>query len=530
MAFALVTSQLMLLAPSTAVAAPTISVDSTGDDPDFNPGDGICGTTNGGGTCTLRAAIQEANASTSVDEIHFDIPGASGATHVIEPLSVLPWITSPVSIDATTQAGYSGAPLIVVDGSSAPPIADGPDAFMVDADDVVITGFEIRDWHDDGVELHGDRSVVTANHIYNNDEGVLTEDGDDNLIGGLVSADRNVISGNRVGISIHDGIGNQILGNYVGTDASGTGAIANQESGVYLWSSARDVRIEGNVISGNTRHGVFVDHASHVTVADNRVGTNAAGTSAVPNRDDGINVTNGHEVWIGPGNVISGNGDGDGDHGVQLEEAATEVEIFGNRIGTDGSGASAVPNARNGVHADADAVLIADNQVSGNGEDGLRLEQQGAVVRGNLIGTDSAGTGPLPNGDDGIDTGSGTTGSDIGGVDPGEGNVIAFNVDDGIVLRNHPGTQAAIVSNSIFGNGGLGIDLLGDGVTANDYTPTIDGDTGPNDLLNHPEIDLAAAAEGTIYTQFDLPVPDGHYRIEFFVSPLRCRSLRARRG
>ena len=66
--------------------------------------------------------------------------------------------------------------MIVLDGSTAPPISDGPDAFMVDANNVTIRGFEIRDWHDDGVELHGDNNRVVANRIYNNEKIVARRD------------------------------------------------------------------------------------------------------------------------------------------------------------------------------------------------------------------------------------------------------------------------------------------------------------------------------------------------------------------
>ena len=79
------------------------TVNSIGDEPDASPGDSIAETV--AGQCTLRAAIQEANATLGADTIHFAIPGAG--PHTIQPTSGLPKITDPVTIDGYTQAGAS---------------------------------------------------------------------------------------------------------------------------------------------------------------------------------------------------------------------------------------------------------------------------------------------------------------------------------------------------------------------------------------------------------------------------------------
>src|SRR6266542_3168085 len=91
----------------------TFVVDSTGDESDIAPGDGACAVAPGG-PCTLRAAIQEANASSGTDAVRFNVPPSGG--YVISPASALPEIVVPLVIDATTQPGYSGQPLMELDG------------------------------------------------------------------------------------------------------------------------------------------------------------------------------------------------------------------------------------------------------------------------------------------------------------------------------------------------------------------------------------------------------------------------------
>jgi hypothetical protein len=528
-AFALVLSQVMLLSIPAAMGAPVVVVNSTGDLGDSNVGDGVCDTgdtLNGSSTpeCTLRAAIEEANAS-SVDEITFDMP-ISASPYVIKPASVLPWITATVSIDGTTQTGFTGTPIVTLDGSSTPTSTGGTDGLLLESDGSTVRGLVVRDFEDDGIEIHGDANTVVGNHIFGNDSGVLIENGTDNVVGGLSAADRNVISDNdNGGVAITGGDRALIRGNYIGVDTDADSALANQGHGIDIYGTTIDAVIgPGNVISGNTGDGVRVDGAgSTATISGNYIGINTDGTSALANGGNGVSVSDvAGAVEIGgagagEGNVISGNTG----HGVNLEYGAGVVTIHNNRIGTNASGATAIGNGEDGIHADSDSVVIEDNQVSGNGVDGLRIERLDAVIRGNLIGTDSAGTGGIPNGDDGVDTGSGTAGTVIGGVDVGDGNVIAFNTDEGISLREYDSTTAAILSNSIFGNGGLGIDLkevgsTPDGPTANDVG---DLDDGSNDLLNYPVITSAQTAGNTVYVDFDLDAPAGWHRIEFFTNP-----------
>ena len=102
-------------------------MNSTGDAGDASPGDGSCDT---GGTnsqlateCTLRAAIEEANALAGSDPIRFDMPstepGHSGGVWTISPTSQLPDIDETAIIDATTQTGWTTTPVVELNGSGA---------------------------------------------------------------------------------------------------------------------------------------------------------------------------------------------------------------------------------------------------------------------------------------------------------------------------------------------------------------------------------------------------------------------------
>ncbi|HXI96682.1 MAG TPA: hypothetical protein VNG04_11180, partial [Candidatus Acidoferrum sp.] len=237
--------------------------------------------------------------------------------------------------------------------------------------------------------------------------------------------------------------GNKVQGNYIGTDASGSAALGNGANGVAIGGVPGNViggtdPGDGNVISANLASGVVItgSAASGNLVQGNLVGTDRTGSFAL----------------------------GNGTWGVTLDGAN------GNTVG------GTTPGARNVMSGNRfDGMLIA-NSASGN------------LVQGNFMGTDAGGTNPLPNGFNGVAVDGAAFQNTIGGTDAGAANRIAYNPVDGVVVRS--GTRNAIRGNSIFSNGGLGIDLGDDGVTSNDRG---DADTGPNNLQNFPVITRAVA-------------------------------------
>ena len=532
LAFLLTTGSVLFLAQPTAEAMPTVVVNSTRDLPDLIHGDGHCDT--GGlntdlvSECTFRAAIQEANASPLVNQITFNIPtsdpGHSAAPlgFLIQPSTALPPVSTTMTINATTQPGYSTRPVIVVNGASA----GTSDGLLVTSNSSTISGLNIQGFGDDGIELIGNNNTVTGNWIgvnltgsaaVPNDDGVLIRGGG-NVIGTTSPNGGNVISGNLDdGISVDSANNTDIRGNRVGTNGSGTNAIPNQGHGVAIQFGSFGTYVgQGNLISGNNQVGVYVNDAFGTEIVGSVIGLDATGGVALPNSQDGIEVGFlSIGVDIGPNNVISGNTN----HGIDLHWGAIGVNVTGNRIGTNSSGSTAVGNGEDGIRADANGVNIVDNQISGNGGDGVRLERLNASVRGNLIGTDASGTSPIPNIESGIDTGSGTGGSTIGGTGSGDGNIIAFNGEQGVSFRVYSSTNGAVISNSIHSNGALGIDLFAGGLPGPTPNDPGDGDGGPNNLINFPVITSAETAGPTAYVAFDLDVPAGWHRVEFFTNP-----------
>jgi hypothetical protein len=190
-------------------------------------------------------------------------------------------------------------------------------------------------------------------------------------------------------------------------------------------------------------------------------------------------------------NVISGNA-GDG---VFLYRAGAGNSVQGNFLGTNAAGTGALPNEDGVGLLDTAATTIggtgagAGNLISGNTRAGIFLSGSGTtgtVVQGNRIGTGANGAGTLGN-PNGVYIG-GAPGNVIGGPTPAAANVIAFSGGSGIVVDGSAAGRNAIRGNAIFGNGRLGINLLALGSPADGVTPNdpLDADSGPNNLQNYP--------------------------------------------
>ena len=301
-------------------------------------------------------------------------------------------------------------------------------------------------------------------------------------IGGLAAtpgqAPGNLISGNLDnGVALFGGSGHVVLGNLIGTDASGTAAVANR-SGILLSNTAGDV-IGGvgagsrNVISGNATDGVVISGAGSTgnRVVGNRIGTTANGLSALGNGNDGVQINDAADNTIGgaapgAGNLISGN---DG-NGVAISGAsATGNLVAGNFVGTDATGTLDLGNGQEGIILSAPGNTVggasagARNVLSGNAKNGISIvfaEATGNVVLGNYIGTDATGTIAIGNSAEGIGIGVGASGNTIGGTAPGTRNLISGNANFGVRLADTGTTANVILGNFIGttfdGSGALG--------------------------------------------------------------------------
>jgi hypothetical protein len=448
--------------------------------------------TNDSGAGSLRQAITDANANANVggaDTVSFNIPGAGVQTITLS--SQLPTVTDPVIIDGYTQPGASVNTLAV-----------GDNAVLL-------------------IEINGNNAVGTA----------LTITAGSSMVRGLVINRLNNFFGS--GIALQTNGGNTIVGNFIGTNASGTAASTNAGYSISLTTSNNTLGgtmpAERNVISGNNI-GIALGFSGGVTqhnvIEGNYIGTNASGTAAIGN---GVGISNGGEAnnTIGgttgttPGgactgacNVISGSNGGPGVY-VANGGAANNV-IQGNFVGTNATGTAAIPNFDGIQLNNTSGNLIggttasARNLVSGNMNYGIRLGAFGATVEGNFVGTQTDGTSALGNGDNGINAENPF--NQIGGTAQGASNTIAFNGRSGVGVVNTAAN--AISGNSIYSNSALGIDLSPIGVTPNDPNDT---DTGSNNLQNFPVVTSATSNGSTTTIQGTLnSTPNATFTLEFF--------------
>lgn len=405
-------------------------------------------------------------------------------------------------------------------------------------------------------------------------EGVFIAAGSSaNYIGTASPGGGNVISGNsRAGVVIAglNAEGNFLLGNAIGTNAARDAALPNQNEGVAIFDSARQNFVgfpgsggyptSGNLISGNLGPGLTISGAGtgFCTVAANRIGTNGAGTAALPNGGAGVAIfgTTGICVvggqLVNAGNLISGNAD----HGVAISDGA-RANLEANVIGLNAAGTAALGNGGSGVsifggansELGSDAPGTPANVLAGNALDGVTVSGSATakLVRC-LIGTDALGNGTIGNGFAGVAVFGGAfarLGPEAGG--PVGGNLIAGPASKSGVVASGTGTSAEIVSNNFRGHGSAivlfggssanvafngfrqfafsGIEVFdagttgtfqtnlfdagsrvpinlvggaedGQGRTANDAAG--DADTGPNGLLNYPVLNSALQqANGT---------------------------------
>jgi hypothetical protein len=471
--------------PAVSPAA-TFTVTSTGD---AGPG-------------TLRQAILDANAAGGADTIEFDIAGAG--LHTIVPATPLPQITGPVTIDGYTQTGAltntngpdlgTNAQLMIeIDGTNTGE-ADTTDAilhFMPTADGSAVRGLVLNRAKANGILVEGTDGLVIDGNFIGTDPagaaalpnlfaGILVHTGAAHVtIGGLTPAARNLVSGNLYGILFGQGGGagsggtnHLVQGNLIGTDATGGNAIPGQDRGIETLGTTSDILIGGttaasrNVFSGNINYGIRfrAGNGTNNVAQGNYVGTNPAGDAPVPNAHYGISVE-------APDVVIGGTGEGEG------------------------------------------------NLSSGNGQVGINVfSTTGAVIQGNRVGTDATGTFAIPNGTDGVVIAANS--STVGGIAAGEGNTIAYNLGAGVEVQGLTGTLTGnpIRGNSIYQNGGIGIDLSGDGPTAND---PLDVDGGPNGRQNYPIINSAVpnAPSGTQVQGTLDSAASTAYILDFYASP-----------
>ncbi len=390
------------------------------------------------------------------------------------------------------------------------------------SDGSVIRGFDIIDFFA-GIEIESSGDAVQGNYVgvetdgntdAPNVTGIFVTDAN-NTIGGTAVGEGNVISGNRVGVEVAQGHLNVVAGNKIGTNAVGTAAVGNGDAGISIGGGTHGYPTSGgtviggstagagNVIAGNGNYGIFISAGAMDLVEGNFIGTDAAGTAALPNGVSGIYTLDGTGNTIGgttPGdrNVISGNTQ----FGIGIQGDIEDV-VAGNFIGTDVTGTVVRANTSAGVLL-LDAALDntiggttagAGNLISGNTE-GIDIQEPnggepgatGTLIVGNLIGTDLTGTVALGGATYGVSIDS--SGNTVGGAAPGDRNVISGNFigvsledgSDNLVLGNLIGTDitgTVAIGNT---NAGVSIDTGASDNTIGGLTTT--PGTGPGNIIS----------------------------------------------
>ena len=460
---------LLLVTPAPAAAAAlTFTVNRIGDGADLNAGNGKCDSASASGKqCTLRAAIQEANAHGGADIIKFKITSSS---KVIKPAAGLPPITDRLTINGYSQSGASVNTLAVGDNAVLKIALDGTNAggsasgLFIQANGVVVKGLVIENFQGSGIRINASSDSVTGNFIGTAASGVTA-------------------AGNAAGVFAVDSPGTTIGGST---------------------PAAR------NVISGNDGDGVVLIRSSNSSVKGDYIGTDKTGSIDLGNGGAGINILGGTGVTIGGpssglGNVISGNGG----PGVEIQPSGVSngsETVQGNRIGIGASGSIDLGNGSNGISIEAgDGNTIGGTGAAGNAVffnvNGIVLSSSDNTLSGNAVeNNDRVGLF--------IQGSSNTIGA----------NVVLGNAVTGVLVAS--GTGNTITGNQIVANTGLGIDLQTGGsfgVTANDAD---DPDTGPNNLQNYPVLSSAVRTSNGLTTVSGTlnSLHSTTFKIEFFVA------------
>lgn len=459
----------ILLAASGCLHAATFTVDELADDtaaPDVNPGDGVC--EDSFNSCTLRAAIMEANALSGDDGIEFSV---AGNVNLDSAVGALPTITDYVVIDGTTAPGFNAAateledalPVLLINGSDLTGSSlDGLRFSGAAAGFSEIHSIGIGNFPDNGIEiLSGADSVIIqgCNISANGGEGIFAINTDFHVIGKIYGIFTNEFLGLGNLIANNDGAGivlsssdsNTLFGNFIGVLPDESGTVGNDGNGMTIIGNDNviglydDDEVAGNIIGGNGGDGLRLAGSDN-TVYANRIGTGSS-PAFFGNSLDGI-VVSGSANRIGSSDPNAANHVVNNLRGVAVGSGATsgfQTIIENNRIGlTTGE----LGNASHGIHVElGDEVSILGNVVINNGGHGILVAADDAIVRGNSVGVVGAQRhGNVMNGlylDDAV-------GAIVGGDDPTHANIIGDNGDPGPPATG--GVRVEGESNEVVGN------------------------------------------------------------------------------
>jgi len=344
---------------------PFFVVNSASDEGDANPGDGKAVSSNG--QITLRSAIEEANLLPGQHLVYFYI---SGTPPLIQPLTALPAIIQPVFLDGTTQSGYSGTPLVQINGAYGGITLSGGGS--------KIEGLSVNNSSGFGLTI----TNTVGNNISNNQlSGIVINSSNNNITNNIITnsisdgvsvttgAGNNILSGNNIsgnsgnGVSMVSANGNSITNNTISS---------NNLNGISESSSTGI--ITGNIITGNSGIGLLLTSSSGNQITNNTIASNNGGGISLINTSetlDGNKITGNLTFGISlnasnntlSNNLISGNFS----NGIIINGSNNKADndsVFNN--GTSGTGAGILVETGNGNS-------ILNNSIFGNSNLGIEL-------------------------------------------------------------------------------------------------------------------------------------------------------------
>ena len=366
---------------------------------------------------------------------------------------------------------------------------------------------------------------IEANEISHNAVGVALLNSGLNTIGGLSTAAGNTITANDEGIIIYDvrAASNLVEYNDIGVLPNGSAVDAggsptgNDSFGIRIWNAPNNSVYRNVVSDTNPRRDTGPDFLSGAgfplspyflsailvalkgstgnTIVDNKIGTNPAGTAAVPNTSIGVSLVEAPSNVV-VGNVISGSRNGGlliPADGVEVSGAESAANVLNdNLIGTDAAGAKALYNDGFGILLDnaprntiGGTASSLRNVISGNGLGGIALVDGTSAtwIAGNFIGVNRAGTAPLANGVVGVgiqDSPSNT----LGGTALGAGNVISGNA-----ISGKPGSGVAVRGQQASGNW-----IQGNTIGLNAFADAAIPNQGPGIYSDAPSLHIGGTA------------------------------------
>ncbi len=416
-------------AEAAPTATVTFTVNTTGDGADAAI-NGVCATTVSG-ECTLRAAMQEANAAAAPATIAFAIAGPG--VHTIAPATSLPGLANPsfgITLDGFTEPGATPNSDAVIDNAVRTIEIAGHGPSGIDGITITSSANTVR-----GIVIHGFRRALLLNRATSGSNVIVGDliglmpngaydptdqyvpgsscieislGAHDNVIGAPGNGTRNTISGcSHQGVALYN-VGttrNTIQNNIMGLNSTGTERRRNQSHGVDINTGTTYTRVGGtnpgehNVIAGMSGSGVEISHIQSTTfnaVVGNYIGTNLTATGA---------------------------------------NSTTANVLFGVNMEGKGACGGVCP-------PDANHNSVTDNVIVNNGAGGIILDKgvHDDVVARNLIGV-LPNHAPAPNGYVGIRIEAGAFSNTIG-----PGNEIAFNPR--AIMLQPTGTQPATTVSS----------------------------------------------------------------------------------